>query len=146
MNLKKKSILALLGAMLLTLVLGGCGNKAQIGYFDGARVMKESPQLQQVMTEGNGKLAEMQQQGAELDSKKASMSDDDYKKAQTELRTRMQAVSQQYSSEMRQKVENALADISNVKKLDVVLDSEKNDRTVLHGGTDVTDDLIQKLQ
>ena len=58
----------------------------------------------------------------------------------------MQAVSQQYSSEMRQKVENALADISKAKKLDVVLDSDKNDRTVLHGGTDVTDDLIQKLQ
>ena len=98
------------------------------------------------MTEGNGKLAEMQQQGVELDGKKASMSDEDYQKAQMELRARMQAVNQQYSMEMRQKVENALADISKAKKLDVVLDSEKNNRTVLQGGADVTDELIQKLQ
>ena len=108
--------------------------------------MKESTQLQTVVNEGNGKLAEMQQQGTELDNKKASMSDDDYQKAQMELRARMQAVNQQYSSEMRQKVESALADISKDKKLDVVLDSEKSDRTVIHGGLDVTDDLIQKLQ
>lgn len=145
MILKKRVIFLLLGIFAVMLFVSGCG-KANIGYFDGERIMKESPQLQSLVAEGNGKLADLQKQAADLSQKKDTMSEDDFKKAQTEQQTQISAVRQQYSAELKQKVDVAVEEISKNKKLDSVVDNEGDQKVVIQGGTDITDEVIQKLQ
>ena len=145
MKLNKKTVLSLLMAFTVMLFVSGCG-KANIGYFDGQRIVKESPQIQTLVTEGNSKLADLQKEAVELNQKKASMSDEDFQKAQTEQQTKLNALRQQYTSQIKQKVDAAVAEISKNKKLDSVVDNEGDQRVVVQGGTDITEDIIQKLQ
>ena len=49
MKLKKKSICTLIMAGVLALLVSGCSD-TRIGYIDAERVMKESPQIQQIVT------------------------------------------------------------------------------------------------
>ena len=57
-----------------------------------------------------------------------------------------QAASQQYQMQIRQKVDVALDEIAKEKKLDAILQNSSLEKTVVLGGTDITDDLIQKLK
>ena len=59
---------------------------------------------------------------------------------------KMQAASQQYQMQIRQKVDVALDEIAKEKKLDAILQNSSLEKTVVLGGTDITDDLIQKLK
>jgi Skp family chaperone for outer membrane proteins len=146
MNLKRKSIFILLTALAAVLLVSGCG-KAKIGYFDGQRIMKESPQIQTIVDEGNAALATANKENADqLAANQASMSEEDLKKDQAKTQAKMQALQQRYSSELKTKVDAAVADIVKAKELDVVLDNEGADKSVVQGGTDITDEVIQKLQ
>ncbi len=145
LRLKSKKLLLLAMAFVMMFVVSGCG-KANIGYFDGERIMKESPQIQTLMTEGNAKLADLQKAAVELEQKKGSMSAEDFQKAQQEQQTQLMAIRQQYSSEIKQKVDAVVAEISKNKKLDSVVDNEGGQKVVVQGGIDITDELIQKLQ
>lgn len=49
-------------------------------------------------------------------------------------------------NEAREEAQKSLQDIAKEKKLDVVVDSEKEQPTALMGCVDVTDDVIAKLQ
>lgn len=146
MKLKKKALAVMLGAMAFMMVASGCG-KAKIGYLDGERVMKEAPQVAAIVTEGNSKLADSRKEiEADLAQKKSSQSESDYQKSQMEAQTKLMAVQQQYSAQMKQKVDAAVAEIVKDKKLDVVVDSEETSKTVIQGGDDITDEVIKKLQ
>ena len=59
---------------------------------------------------------------------------------------KMQAVSQQYQMQIRQKVDVALDEIAKEKKLDAVVQNSSLEKTIILGGTDITEDLIQKLK
>ena len=145
LKLKSKRLLLLVMAFVMMFVISGCG-KATIGYFDGERIMKESPQIQTIMTEGNSKLADLQKEAVELEQKKSSMSAEDFQKAQTDQQTKLMAIRQQYSSDIKQKVDAVVAEISKNKKLDSVVDNEGSQKVVIQGGVDITDEIIQKLQ
>jgi outer membrane protein len=146
MKLRRKSIVILLMALAAVLLISGCG-KANIGYFDGQRIMKESPQIQSIVNEGNAALAAASKDNAEqLAKDETSMSDDDFKKEQAKTQAKIQGLQQRYSSELKTKVDAAVADIVKAKELDVVLDNEGADKSVVQGGIDITDEVIQKLQ
>ena len=146
MKLKKKALAVMLGAMAFMMVASGCG-KAKIGYVDGERIMKEAPQITAIVEEGNTKLAESRKEiEADLAQKKTSLSDSDYQKAQMEAQSKLMATQQQYSTQMKQKVDAAVADVVKAQKLDVVVDSEKSSKLVNEGGYDATDEVIKKLQ
>lgn len=139
---------AVVGASLLAAVLmTGCGgSQASVGYFNAERVDKESEALKSIEAEANTKLAEAQKEAVELQQKQSTMSAEDFQKAQQAQMLKMQALSQKYQIEIQQKVQQALENISKEKKLDVVLTNAQMQKTVIHGGVDITDDLIQKLK
>ena len=63
-----------------------------------------------------------------------------------EAQSKLMATQQQYSTQMKQKVDAAVADVVKAQKLDVVVDSEKSSKLVIEGGYDATDEVIKKLQ
>ena len=147
MNLKKKSLAVLFSALTVMMLASGCG-KAKLGYVDQSRLQKESPQIEAVMKEWDGKMADLQKEAADSLSqdKLKSMSEDDAKKAQQQMQMKAMALNQQYQSQLKAKVDAAIEDIAKTKKLDAVVDSEESAKLVVSGGVDITDEVIQKLQ
>ena len=58
----------------------------------------------------------------------------------------MQGLQTQYQMQMRQKLDNAVDEIARAKKIDVVMDNSIMQKTVLWGGVDITEDLLEKLK
>lgn len=146
MKLTKKSRALLLLGVAAMFVMSGCG-KAKIGYIDGDRIMKEAPQIQSLVEEGNAKIQQAQEDAEkDLAEKKGSMSDEDFQKAQADARRKVAGLNQSYSVQLKQKLDAALADIAKEKKLDAVVDNQAQQKVVIEGGIDVTDDAINKLQ
>ena len=146
MKLTKKSRALLVLGVAAVLVMSGCG-KAKIGYIDGDRIMKEAPQIQSLVEEGNAKIQQAQEDAEkDLAEKKGTMSDEDYQKAQADARRKVACLNQSYSVQLKQKLDAALADVAKEKKLDAVVDNQAQQKVVIEGGIDVTDDAINKLQ
>ncbi len=146
MKITKKSRALLLLGVAAMLVMSGCG-KAKIGYIDGDRIMKEAPQIQSLVEEGNAKIQQAQEDAEkDLAEKKGTMSDEDFQKAQADARRKVAGLNQSYSVQLKQKLDAALADIAKEKKLDAVVDNQAQQKVVIEGGIDVTDDAINKLQ
>ena len=146
MKLTKKSRALLVLGVAAMLVMSGCG-KAKIGYIDGDRIMKEAPQIQSLVEEGNAKIQQAQEDAEkDLAEKKGTMSDEDFQKAQADARRKVAGLNQSYSVQLKQKLDAALADVAKEKKLDVVVDNQAQQKVVIEGGIDVTDDAINKLQ
>ena len=146
MKLTKKSRALLLLGVAAMFVMSGCG-KAKIGYIDGDRIMKEAPQIQSLVEEGNAKIQQAQEDAEkDLAEKKGTMSGEDYQKAQADARRKVAGLNQSYSVQLKQKLDAALADVAKEKKLDVVVDNQAQQKVVIEGGIDVTDDAINKLQ
>ena len=74
------------------------------------------------------------------------MSPEDFQKAEMQEQQKLAGLQQQYSLQMKTKLDAAMATVAQEKKLDAVIDNEKSQPTVFLGGVDVTDDVIQKLQ
>lgn len=146
MKFTKKSIALLAYAFAATLVMSGCG-KTQIGYIDGDRIMKEAPQITSLVEEGNQKITEAQDEATkDLNEKKGTMSDEDFQKAQQDAQRKIAGINQSYSIQLKQKLDQALADVAKEKKLDAIVDNQQMQKVVVEGGIDVTDEAIQKLQ
>ena len=146
MKLTKKSRLLIAAAFAASLVMTGCG-KTQIGYIDGDRIMKEAPQITGLVEEGNQKITEAQDEATkDLNEKKGTMSDEDFQKAQQDAQRKIAGINQSYSIQLKQKLDQALADVAKEKKLDAIVDNQQMQKVVVEGGIDVTDEAIQKLQ
>ena len=125
-----------------TLLMTGCG-QVNIGYVDGARVMEESPQIKAVIEENEQKIIALQEEAQkELEGKEG----EELIKAQSDLQRKLQGINQAYATQLKHKLDEVLAEMSQAKKIDVVVDSSKELPLVMKGGIDLTDELIQKLQ
>ena len=145
MKLRKKSVGLLAAAFAATMLMSGCG-QVKIGYIEGSRVMQEAPQVKSLVDEGNQKINEAREEAQKSLQDNPDMSQEDAQKTQAEAQRKMASLNQSYQMQLQQKVSAALQDIAKEKKLDVVVDSEKEQPTALMGGVDVTDDVIAKLQ
>ena len=146
MKLTKKSVCALLGVLAVAITMSGCGG-AKIGYVDGGRVMDEAPQIKAIITEGNQKITEAQEQAeSELNQKGATATTEEMQQYQREAQQKLMSLNQQYSMQMKEKLDTAMAAVAQEKKLDAIMDNEEEQKIVLHGGEDVTDAVIAKLQ
>lgn len=145
MKLRKKTVGLLVAAFAATMLMSGCG-QVKIGYIEGSRVMQEAPQVKALVDEGNQKINEAREEAQKSLQDNPDMSQEDAQKTQAQAQQKMASLNQSYQMQLQQKVSAALQDIAKEKKLDVVVDSEKEQPTALSGCVDVTDDVIAKLQ
>ncbi len=146
MKWKKGTLALIAGAFAATLLMSGCG-QTRIGYVDSERLMKESPQIQSLVDEGNQKMEEEGKKiDADLSEKKGQLSDEDYAKEEAKARQRMAGLQQSYMVQIQQKVNAALDPIAKEKKLDAIVTNQTQEKVAVEGGIDVTDEAIQKLQ
>ena len=98
------------------------------------------------MTEANAKLMEAQQEAQERFAQNPNMTPEQAQQVQMDTQRKMAGLNQMYSVQLEQKMDVAIQDIVKEKKLDIVMDSSKKYPSVLSGGVDITDEVIQKLQ
>ncbi len=139
----KKIMLAL--GVALCLCLTGCG-QVKVGYIDEERIAKEAPQIKATMEEGTKKMQEVQDELVKKFEENPNMTDEEAEKIQTEAQRKAMGYSQQYMTQVQQKLNVALEEITKEKSLDAVMENSKYQKTVLVGGVDVTDEVIKKLQ
>jgi len=138
--MKRKNILAfLLLLVFAATLLGGCGTSANIGVVDVNKVMTESPKVKQFQEQLNVKGKELSDQ---LEKEKATLSPADFQKRQEGIYGDFMKIKQDMESQVDASIKTTLETISKEKKLSVIL--YKNG--VAQGGTDITDEVIQKLQ
>lgn len=144
MRMKKKTIcmaLALVAAMLTA----GCG-PLRVGYVNEDRIEMEAPQIKQSLEEGNKKLLEEQKALQEKLQQNPNMSKEEAEKLQKEAQMKASGIQMQYMTQVKQKMDAALADVSKEEKLEVIITSDTLEKPILYGCSDVTDKVIQKLQ
>lgn len=147
MTTKKRAAGIALLALCTVAFTTGCG-KVNIGYVDQSRITSEAPQIKSSIEEMQTKMTEVQQE-AETQLQEAAnngTSQEDMQKLQQQLQMKAAGVQQQYSVQIKAKVDAAMDDVVKAKKLDTVLNSNGKDGVVVTGGTDITDEVIQKLQ
>lgn len=142
MNLSKKFLTAAVVAS--ALLITGCG-KTNIGYVDFQKITEDAPQMKSIMDEGAQKVQELQAEARQL-AEKTDLSDEERQKAQADIQRKALGIEQAYTTQVQHKLDEALADMVKAKNIDVVVDSSKNNPLVVLGGTDLTDEVIQKLQ
>lgn len=140
MKQTKKLIVLLLVVFAASLLLSGCSTSSQnIGVLDVNKVMSDSPKVKQFQDQLNQKGKELSDQ---LEKDKANLSAEDFQKHQETAYTEFMKNKQDLEGQIDASIKQALEQVSKDKKLGVVL--YKNG--VAQGGTDITDDVIQKMQ
>lgn len=140
MNIKNKLVVALIAVFTMGLLLSGCSmGKANIGVLDVNKVMTESPQVKSFQDQLNVKGKELSDQ---LEKDKASISQEEFQKRQEAAYAEFTKTKQDLEGQIDASIKQALEQVSKDKNLGVVV--YKN--SVAQGGTDITDEVIKKMQ
>lgn len=140
MNKQIKMALVLVLIFVGTLALAGCSSsQGNIGVLDVNKVMSDSPKIKQFQEQLNTKGKELSDQ---LEKDKAGLSAEEFQKRQETAYGDFLKVKQDLESQIDASIKQAVEQVSTEKKLGVVL--YKN--SVAQGGTDITDDVISKMQ
>ena len=137
----KKSQVAFMLVLVLTvtLLLAGCGSNQAVGVLDVNRVMSESPKVKQFQEQLNTKGKELSDT---LEKDKAALSQEEFQKKQEAAYGDFVKIKQDLEQQIDGSIKQALEQVSKEKKMGVVL--YKN--SVAQGGTDITDDVIKRMQ
>ena len=144
MKLSKKLMTAAL--LVASLFMTGCGSQINIGYIDGEKVMNDSPQIKTILEEGQKKAEEIQKEAMTTLENNPDWTEEEKNKALSDLQRKLNGINQAYATQVKYKFDEAISGIAASKKLDVVIDSSDNQKIVLMGGVDVTNEVIQKMQ
>ena len=90
--MKIKLALVALGMALMSVFMAGCGNDTKLGYLDAERVMNEAPQIKTIRDNIDTENKEIEAKEQDLYNKKASMSDEDFKKEQMNIQRQYQGL------------------------------------------------------
>ena len=140
---KKLMIAALLVA---SFFVTGCGSQVNIGYVDDEKIMNEAPQIKAVLEEGEQKAEDIQQEAITTLENNPDWTEEEKSNALMEMQRKLSGINQAYATQLKYKFDEAIAGIAAEKKLDVVVDSSENQKLIIIGGIDVTDEVIKKLQ
>jgi outer membrane protein len=122
-------------------LLGGCSGSGQtaVGVLDVNKVMSDSPKVKQFQDQLNVRGKELSDQ---LEKDKASISAEEYQKRQEAAYAEFLKTKQDLEGQIDSTIKQALEQVAQEKKMGVVL--YKNG--VAQGGTDITDDVLKKMQ
>lgn len=137
--MKKRSVLAFVLLVVLASLLAGCAQTTALGVFDVNKVMTDSPKIKQFQEQLNAKGKELTDN---LEKEKAGLSAEEYQKRQDAAYAEFLKSKQELEAQIDTSIKQAIDQVAKEKKLGVVL--YKNG--VAQGGTDITDDVIKKMQ
>ena len=127
-------------AFVAVFFISGCSASNQtVGVLDVNKVMTESPKVKQFQDQLNARGKELSDQ---LEKDKAGLSAEEFQKRQEAAYGEFLKTKQDLEGQIDTTIKQALDQIAQEKKLGVIL--YKNG--VAQGGTDITDDVIKKLQ
>lgn len=153
--MKIKLILVIALISMMSIFMTGCGNETKLGYLDAERVMNEAPQIRTIRDNIDAKNKEIEAKETDLQNQKATMSPEDFKKAQMDIQRQYQGLDMQYKSQVKNTMDKVLAEVSTEKELSAVVPKTlvrsngmqvQKQEFVVEGGIDITDEVIQKLQ
>jgi Outer membrane protein len=137
---RRRVIFAIAAAIAVAMLLGGCSSGAgAVGILDVNKVMSDSPKVKGLQEQLNTKAKELSDQ---LDKDKASLSAEDFQKRQETAYSDFLKIKQDLESQVDASVKQSVDAVAKEKKLGVVL--YKN--SVAQGGTDITEDVIKRMQ
>ena len=139
MKQRVKAVVLAVMVALAAFAIGGCSSTQGIGVVDVNKVVSDSPKLKAMQDQLNVKGKELSDQ---LDKDKASLSPEEFQKKQQTAYDDFMKIKQDMESQFDTTMKQTLDQVAKDKKLGVVL--YKNG--VAQGGTDVTDEVIKKLQ
>lgn len=99
--MKIKLMLVIALVTLMSVFMSGCGSETKLGYLDAERVMNEAPQIKTIRDNIDAKNKEIEAKETDLMSKKATMSDEEFKKAQMDIQRQYQGLDMQYKSQVK---------------------------------------------
>lgn len=133
-----KQLVLALSLVTATGLIAGCGSSEKAGYVDSLKIRQESAKVQDL----EGKIAQRQQAiQARLQKAQQEKSPEEYGMEVQKARQEMSAFSSAMSTEYRNAVEAATAQVAKEKKLTVVLDQG----AMVQGGEDITDAVLDKM-
>ena len=128
-----------LGMVLAVAIASGCGRNAQFGVVDMNKVQTESQAFKDATKDLQSKGQALQD---ELAKETAGKSQEEAQKIMQEKSAKMQALQAEAQSKIKGSFEAAAATVAKEKKLSAILVKD----AVPQGGTDVTEDIIQKMK
>ncbi|TCL32950.1 outer membrane protein [Anaerospora hongkongensis] len=122
-------------------LLGGCSGSGQntVGVLDVNKVMSDSPKVKQFQDQLNTRGKELSDQ---LEKDKPNISAEEYQKRQEAAYAEFLKTKQDLEGQIDSTIKQALEQVAQEKKMGVVL--YKNG--VAQGGTDITEDVLKKMQ
>ena len=134
-----KTVLVLTFVFIASLILSGCNNQGAIGVLDVNKVMSDSPKVKAFQDQLNAKGKELSDN---LEKEKAGISAEEFQKRQETAYNEFLKTKQDLEGQIDSTIKQAIEQVSKDKKLGVVL--YKN--SVAQGGTDITDEVIKRMQ
>ena len=139
MRNNKRLLVFVVSAVMMTFLLAGCSSNQAVGILDVNKVMNEAPKVKQYQEQLNVKGKELSDT---IEKDKASISAEEFQKRQEAAYGEFLKTKQDLEGQIDSSIKQALDQVVKEKKLNVVL--YKN--SVAQGGTDITDDVIKKMQ
>ena len=137
---KNTKLMLLLGGLLIfALLLGGCVQSGAVGVLDINKVMSESPKVKEYQEQLNQKGQELT---SKLDAEKPNISAEQFQTKQEAAYKEFLQMKQDLEQKIDDSVKQATEQVAKEKKLSTVI--YKNG--VAYGGTDVTQDVMNKMQ
>ena len=128
-----------------SLLMSGCG-QGQIGAVDVDKVMKDAPRVKTLMTEAETKIKDAQQKFEQDRAAKPDMTEEEFAKLQMDFQRKIEGINQAYTSQIQNRMNVVIEEISRQKNIDVVIANPAEQKMLYHGGIDVTDEVIKKMQ
>lgn len=128
-----------------SLLLSGCG-QGQIGAVDVNKVMTEAPRVKTLMAEAETKIKDAQQKFDQDRAAKPDMTDEEAAKLQIDFQRKLEGINQAYASQIQNRMNVVIEEISREKNIDIVIANPADQKMLYHGGIDVTDEVIKKMQ
>ena len=139
MNKSSKTIVLLIALFAFSVLLGGCGANTTVGIVDVNKVMTDSPKVKQYQEQLNVKGKELTDQ---LEKDKPNISAEEFQKRQETAYNDFLKVKQDMENQIQASMQQALQQVAQDKKIGIVLYKT----SVAQGGTDITDDVMAKMQ
>lgn len=140
MQNRKSLLLVVAIVFAAALLLGGCSSgPSAVGILDVNKVMSDSPKVKQFQEQLNTKAKELSDQ---LEKDKASLSADEFQKKQEAAYGDFLKIKQDLEGQVDASIKQSVEAVAKEKKLGVIL--YKN--SVAQGGTDITDEVIKRMQ